>query len=154
VPSCCNEDRKYHYCYSTTRNPVLFPHCDLFITHSPFATMMAALSYGVPLLITPFTGESPIGARRAHELEFGLALRLQGHSSPLLSADMPLLSPETVRASCRELIGNPKYRANARRIQQELDTIPGPKHAVALLEQFVATAVVETLYVLRSTSCD
>ncbi|HEU4325462.1 MAG TPA: nucleotide disphospho-sugar-binding domain-containing protein [Roseiflexaceae bacterium] len=116
----------------------LFPHCDLFITHSPFATMMAALNDGVPLLITPFTGESPVGARRAQELEFGLALRLAGHSSPLLPPGLPELSPATVRAACRELIGDPKYRANARRIQQELALLPGPEHTVALLEQCAA----------------
>lgn len=116
----------------------LFPHCDLFITHSPFATMMAALNDGLPLLITPFTGESPVGARRALELEFGLALRLAGHSSPLLPAGLPELSPTTVRSACRELIGNPKYRANARRIQHELALLPGAAHTVALLEQCVA----------------
>ncbi len=116
----------------------IFPHCDVFITHSPFATMMAALDHGVPMLITPFTGESPVGALRAQQLEFGLALSLPGHFSPLLRGPMPELSPEQVRRCCRELINNPKYRANAQLMQREMAALPGAAATVELLEQFVA----------------
>lgn len=116
----------------------LLPRCDLFITHNPLFTMMSALGCGVPLLMIPLGGELRLGAMRAVELGLGRAIKLPGQASVFFDQWVPELSPSTAKAAVRELLSTPRYRANARRMRDEIGALPGPEHAVELLARLGA----------------
>ncbi|WP_110518020.1 glycosyltransferase [Herpetosiphon llansteffanensis] len=112
---------------------LLFPHCDLFITHCPFATIMSAISHGMPLLMIPVAGEEPAGAMRAAELGLGKVLRLPNQPKEFFDQWVPEFSVESIRASVRELLQSPRYRSNAQRFQAEIRELPGPERVIELL---------------------
>ena len=47
-------------------------------------------------------------------------------------------TPEAIRAAVRAVLADPSYRKNAERVRDEMTALPGPEHAVALLEQLAA----------------
>ncbi len=47
-------------------------------------------------------------------------------------------TPEAIREAVRAVLGDPRYRANAERLRAEMGTLPGPEHAVGLLERLAA----------------
>ncbi len=112
---------------------LLFPICDLFVTHSPFYTVMSALSYGLPLLMIPIAGDQPAHAARIASLGVGRVLKRKTHSESYFDESVPELSPETIRTTVRELLGDPGYKMNARRIRSDIAALEGPESAVDLL---------------------
>ena len=48
------------------------------------------------------------------------------------------LTPETARQAVLAVLGDPAYRAAAERMRDEIAALPGPEHAVALLERLAA----------------
>ena len=48
------------------------------------------------------------------------------------------LTPETARHAVQAVLADPTYRQNAERIRDEMAALPGPEHAVALLERLGA----------------
>jgi len=44
-------------------------------------------------------------------------------------------TPEAIRAAVRAVLADPTYRQNAERLRDEMAALPGPEHAVALLER-------------------
>jgi len=120
---------------------LIFPYCDLVITHGGFNTMMSALSCGLPVLVIPLSSHHPFHASRCADLEVGLALRRQGRFKEHLDGRYPVLSSETVRDAVRELLRDPLYRQNAQRLEREIISLPGPGKAVDLLTKLVVTRV-------------
>jgi UDP:flavonoid glycosyltransferase YjiC (YdhE family) len=102
---------------------LLFPHCDLVVSHGGSGTILTALSYGLPLVNIPIGSDQPENATRCTELGVGVTV-------PLAE-----LSPEAIRRAVREVLSNPGYRARAERLRDEMAAMPGPEHAVALLER-------------------
>ena len=49
-------------------------------------------------------------------------------------------TPEVIRAAVRDVLGDPRYRENASRLQEQIQALPGPEHAVGLLEQLPVDA--------------
>ena len=47
------------------------------------------------------------------------------------------VTPETVRAAARAVLGASAYRRNAEQFQREIRELPGPEYAVAELERLV-----------------
>jgi UDP:flavonoid glycosyltransferase YjiC (YdhE family) len=47
-------------------------------------------------------------------------------------------TPERVRAATSDVLADPTYRLNAERMRDEIAALPGPDHAVTLLERLVA----------------
>jgi UDP:flavonoid glycosyltransferase YjiC (YdhE family) len=105
---------------------LLLPHCAAVIAHGGWNTVLAALSYGLPLLVIPIGADQPQNAQRVQMLGVGLVL------------DLSNLTPEAVREATWELLRTPHYRQNARRIQAEIAALPGPEYAVELLEQLAS----------------
>lgn len=103
----------------------LLPHCDAVIAHGGFNTIMTALSQAMPLLVVPIGADQPFNAQRCAEIGVGQALP---------AAD---LSPERVRQALRALLAEPRYRAQAARLRDEIAGLPGVAEAVPLLEQLV-----------------
>ena len=47
-------------------------------------------------------------------------------------------TPEVIREAVREVLGNPSYHERAQRLREEIQRLPEPEYAVALLEKLVA----------------
>ncbi len=101
----------------------LLPRCDVVVTHGGFGTLMGCLSAGVPMVVIPVQGDQPRNARRCIELGVGRAIGPDERT------------PEAIRAAVRAVLADPDYKANAVRMQREIQALPGLDHAVALLER-------------------
>ena len=102
---------------------LLFPSCDVVITHGGSGTVMTALGHGLPMVAIPVSADQPDNARRCEELGAAKVI------------DPENRTPEAIRAATREVLDDPRYRANAERLRAEMGTLPGPEHAVGLLER-------------------
>jgi UDP:flavonoid glycosyltransferase YjiC (YdhE family) len=105
---------------------LIFPYCDLAFAHGGFSTVLTALDFGLPLVVIPLSADQPENARRCEALGVGRAIQPGA------------LTPQLVRNTTKEVLENPSYRQNARRVQQEMHSLPGVEHAVELLEQLAA----------------
>jgi MGT family glycosyltransferase len=104
----------------------LFPRCQLVISHGGSGTVMAALAHGLPQVVVPITADQPQNALRCAALGVARAL------------DAATLDPLSARSAVVEVLGDPTYRANAEKLRAEIDTLPAPEQAVALLEGLAA----------------
>jgi UDP:flavonoid glycosyltransferase YjiC (YdhE family) len=105
---------------------LLFPRCDLVLTHGGSGTVSAALAHGLPLVIAPISADQPYNAARVATLGVGRVIQAEG------------LTPGVVRDAVRAVLADPAYRRNAGRLRNEIRALPGPERAVALLEQLAA----------------
>lgn len=99
----------------------LLPRCAAVITTGGAGTVMAALREGVPLVVVPTHWDKPDNAQRV--VEAGVGVRL----SP------SRCTPTAVRAAVERVLGDPRFRENARRIAAELQRTNGPERAADLL---------------------
>jgi len=88
--------------------------------------MLGALGHGLPLVVIPISADQPRNARRCVALGVGRSL------------EPAAVTPGAVREAVRAVLGDPSYRANAGRVRDEMAALPGPEHAVALLERLAA----------------
>lgn len=102
---------------------LLFPRCDLVVHHGGSGTTLSALAHGLPMVIIPFGVDQPENAERCRSL---------GVARVLPPADA---RPEALRRAVLGVLGEPSYRGNAVRLQGEIQALPGPEHAVGLLER-------------------
>jgi MGT family glycosyltransferase len=107
---------------------LLLPHCDLAVTNGGSGTLTAALAHGLPLVVVPVTADQPANAARVAALGLGRVV---------LPAE---LTPEAAREAVLAVLADPASRRNAGRIRDEIAALPGPEHAVALLERLAARA--------------
>jgi UDP:flavonoid glycosyltransferase YjiC (YdhE family) len=105
---------------------LLFPYCDLVVTHGGTGTVMAALGDGLPMVILPVAADQPDNARRCVDL--GLAEAVTSDER----------TPETIRAATRRVLTDSHYRQNAGRLRDEIQAMPGPDQVVTLLERLAA----------------
>nr|BFF04484.1 hypothetical protein GCM10020241_61590 [Streptoalloteichus tenebrarius] len=47
-------------------------------------------------------------------------------------------TPETIRDAVSRVLSQPSYRCAAERLRDEMVALPGPEHAVSLLERLAA----------------
>lgn len=102
---------------------MLFPHCDLVITHGGSGTVRTALQHGLPMVIIPIAADQPENARRCAAL---------GLARVVTSSDR---TAERIREAARTVLQDPQYRQNAERLRDEMQALPGPEYAVELLER-------------------
>ena len=94
----------------------------LVITHAGLNTTLTALGCGVPLLAIPITNEQPGIAARIAYCRAGLVLPLRK------------LCVERLTAMVFEVLHNPIYRENARRLGREIQAAGGASMAADLIE--------------------
>lgn len=94
---------------------------DVVVGHGGWGTTTATLAAGRPSLVLPQGGDQFLNAFRVAAC--GAGMRLVPEE----------VSAERVRAAVRDLLDDPVYFANARRLRQELEAMPGPAQAVPLL---------------------
>ncbi len=102
---------------------LLLPHCDLVISQSGFSTVVTTLVHGLPMVLIPLGADQPLVARNAAAL--GVAMVLGSGER----------TPGAIRAAAHTACTDPAYRRNAERVRDEMAALPGPEHAVELLER-------------------
>ena len=108
---------------------LLFPRCDLVISHGGSGTVIAALAHGIPQVITPITADQPQNADRCAEA---------GAARVVQVADVTAAS---IREAALSVLADPSYRSAAQRIRDEMAALPGTDQAVALLERLARDKV-------------
>jgi MGT family glycosyltransferase len=105
---------------------LLLPHCHAVVTHAGFSSVMACLEQGLPMVAIPLAGgDQPGNAQRCSAL--GVARVISPGER----------TPEAIREAVREVLHNPRYGKNARRVRQEMQSMPPPDFAVHLLEKLM-----------------
>ena len=102
---------------------LLFPRCDLVISHGASNTMLAALAHGVPQVMVPIAADQPDNAERCAAA--GVARVV-----PLADA-----TAASVREAALAVLGDPSYRRAAESVRDEIAALPGPNHTIVLLER-------------------
>ena len=102
---------------------LLFPYCDLVVTHGGTGTVMAALGHGLPMVIIPIAADQPDNARRCSQL--GVA--------QIVAAEER--TPEAIRTAARAVLAEPRFGEQAMRLREEIAAMPGLGYAVSLLEK-------------------
>jgi UDP:flavonoid glycosyltransferase YjiC (YdhE family) len=102
--------------------PLLLPHCDVFVNHGGFNGVKEALSAGIPMIIVPITADQPYCARRCAAL--GVAAVVDG-------ADR---TAGAIRTAVLDVLRNPGYTTKAKEFRKEMNALPGPDRIVDLLE--------------------
>ena len=103
----------------------LLPHVDVMVTNGGYGGTQLALAHGVPLVVAGETEDKREVAARVEWSGAGINLRKQRPS------------PEAIQEAVREVLENPIYRENARRIQEDFAKYDAPTRATELLEALV-----------------
>ncbi|HSH81126.1 MAG TPA: nucleotide disphospho-sugar-binding domain-containing protein, partial [Herpetosiphonaceae bacterium] len=104
----------------------LLPHCSLVVSHGGSGSVIGALAHGLPMVLIPMGADQPLNAARCADL--GVARVL----------DAVTATPEAAREAAAAVLADPAYRRAAERLRDEIAVLPGPEHAVALLERLAA----------------
>jgi UDP:flavonoid glycosyltransferase YjiC (YdhE family) len=102
---------------------LLFPRCELVVTHGGSGTVLTALGHGLPMVIVPVSADQPDNARRCEQL--GVARVIPPHDR----------TPDAIRNAVRAVLGDPTYRLTAGRLGDEMARLPGPEQVVNWLER-------------------
>jgi UDP:flavonoid glycosyltransferase YjiC (YdhE family) len=98
----------------------LLPYCSLVICHGGAGTTLAALSRGIPLLLTPQGADQFYIAGRAVAAGAGQYLNLRECGEQVLAA-----------------IEDTTLREGARALQREVRGLPSPDEAVLAIEELI-----------------
>ncbi len=100
----------------------LLPHVDLMITNGGYGGTQLALAYGVPLVVAGDTEDKVEVAARVEWSGAGIDLQTKNPTR------------RQIRTAVNEVLSNPTYRQNARRIQADFARYDAPQQAAELLE--------------------
>ncbi|WP_221470493.1 glycosyltransferase [Allocatelliglobosispora scoriae] len=100
----------------------LLPRCAAVVSHGGSGSVIGALTHGVPSVVFPMGADQPANADRCAALGVARVLEPVG------------ATPAEIGAAVAAVLADPGYRAAAERLRDELAALPGPDHAVKLLE--------------------
>jgi MGT family glycosyltransferase len=100
----------------------LLPHVDVMVTNGGYGGTQRALAQGIPMVVAGETEDKMEVAARVEWAGAGINLRRRRPS------------PESIREAVNEVLTNPVYRANAKRIQADFAKYDAPTVAAELLE--------------------
>ena len=100
----------------------LLPHVDVMVSNGGYGGTQMALSYGIPLVVAGATEDKMEVGARVEWSGAGINLRTQ-RPSPIEIGD-----------AVKELLTNPTYQENAKRIQSDFADCDAPTRAAELLE--------------------
>jgi UDP:flavonoid glycosyltransferase YjiC (YdhE family) len=107
----------------------ILPHCSLVISHGGSGSVLGTLAHGLPSVLIPMGADQPLNAARCEELGLGRML------------DPIEATPEIVRDVISAVLADASYRRAAERMREEIAALPGPEHAVRLLERLLGSGV-------------
>jgi MGT family glycosyltransferase len=102
---------------------LLLPRCDLVVSHAGSGSVIGALAHGLPMVLLPMGADQPLNAARAEAL--GVARVL----------DAVAATPADIQGAATTALSQPGYRREAELIRDEIRALPGPEHALELIEQ-------------------
>jgi UDP:flavonoid glycosyltransferase YjiC (YdhE family) len=102
---------------------LLLPRCDLIVSHGGSGSVSGALLHGLPSVLVPMGADQQLNAARCQEMGMARVLDPVG------------ATPRSVRAAAGDALGDERYRRAAQRLRDEFVALPGPAHAVRLLER-------------------
>jgi UDP:flavonoid glycosyltransferase YjiC (YdhE family) len=114
------------YVRSYIPQSALLPRCDLVVSHAGSGSIAGALAHGLPMVLLPIGADQPFNAARCHDLHVGRVLNAFG------------AAPEDVRRAATAVLEDATYGQNAKRLQEENASLPGPEYGVQLLERLAA----------------
>jgi UDP:flavonoid glycosyltransferase YjiC (YdhE family) len=106
---------------------LVLPRCDAVVSHGGSGSMLGALAHGLPSVLLPMGADQPLNAARGEKLGVARAL------------DAVTATPAGVRDAVSAVLAEPSYRRAAERLRDEIAALPGPEHAVTLLERLAAS---------------
>lgn len=118
----------------------VLPHCSAVICQGGFNLMLPALAQGVPTACMPVTWgalEGYGGAERCAQLGAGQIYPI-GQEMEDGRSDAVHVDPERIRTMMVSLLEDPSYSQAARRIGEEIRSLPGIPQAVEMIEALVA----------------
>jgi UDP:flavonoid glycosyltransferase YjiC (YdhE family) len=104
----------------------LLPHCHLVVSHGGSGSVLGALTHGLPMVLLPLGADQPLNAARCETLGVARALDAVGATALM------------VREAASRVLDDPAYRRAAEGFRDEIEALPGPRHAVTLLERLAA----------------
>jgi MGT family glycosyltransferase len=100
----------------------LLPRMAVMVTPGGSGGVIAALKAGVPMVVVPTEWDRPENAQRV--VECGAGLRIAANRC----------TPERLRAAVEQVLSEPSFRTNARRMGEVFARHDGPTRAAQLLE--------------------
>ena len=97
---------------------LVLPHVAAVVSHCGAGTMFGALACGLPQLCLPHGTDQPFNAAAVVRAGAGLAL------------DPDEVAADRVANALAQVLDGSALRAAARRLQQEIDAMPGPGEAL------------------------
>jgi UDP:flavonoid glycosyltransferase YjiC (YdhE family) len=104
----------------------ILPHASVVVCHGGSGSVLGTLAYGLPLVLLPMGADQPQNAERCAALGTGRVL------------DVVAATPDDIRDAVSAVLSDPSYRIASERLRDELAALPGPEHAVALVERVAA----------------
>jgi MGT family glycosyltransferase len=104
----------------------LLPHLDVVVSHCGSGTMLGALAYGLPQLALPQGADQFRNAEGV--VDAGVGLRLLPHE----------ITAATVAAAVHDLLDDPRYRAAATRVRDQIAAMPSPDAVVPTLAELAS----------------
>jgi UDP:flavonoid glycosyltransferase YjiC (YdhE family) len=101
----------------------VLPRCRAVVCHGGSGSVLGALAHGLPLVVIPMGADQPLNAARCAALGVGRVL------------DALAATPDDAREAVSAVLTEPAYRRAATRLRDEIQGLPGPEHAVDLLER-------------------
>ncbi|GAB3988712.1 glycosyltransferase [Actinoallomurus acanthiterrae] len=107
----------------------LLPLGTAVLTLGGLGTVLAALAHGLPLVVAPVNADQPTNAARCEALGTGIRV------------DAASVTAAELGAAIEQVLTDPSFAGNAGRLRTELDRLPGPDAAAALVETVARTGV-------------
>ena len=104
----------------------LLPRCHLVVSHAGSGSVLGALAHGLPMVLIPIGADQPLNAARCEAMEVAEVI------------DAVSTTPEMVRAAVSRVLAGEGFRRIAERVRDEIAALPGPDHAVTLLERLAS----------------
>ena len=79
----------------------ILPETDLLITHAGHGTVMAGVTYGVPMLCVPMGRDQNFVAARVAELDLGASMEATANIDSFRQAIWQVLGDQSIRGKCR-----------------------------------------------------
>ncbi|WP_326562817.1 glycosyltransferase [Micromonospora sp. NBC_01796] len=102
---------------------LVLPRSDLVVSHAGSGSVLGALEHGLPMVLAPMGADQPANAARCAELGVGRVL------------DAFSVTPDAAAEAVTTVLTDDGYRRAAVRLRDEIAALPGPDHAVPLLER-------------------
>jgi UDP:flavonoid glycosyltransferase YjiC (YdhE family) len=106
----------------------LLPYVSVMVSNGGYGGTQMALAHGIPLVLAGETEDKMEVAARVEWVGAGIDLHKQRPAA------------EEVRNAVNEVLANPRYRENARRVQADFSKYDGPTRASESLESLVWSA--------------